>query len=86
MLFNRHRVSVLQNELVLEMDSSDNSRVWIHFIPMYFIIATMNKVAKIATFMVYDVAIINVFVKRKTQSSWNMANLNEVICHYLMLP
>lgn len=70
LLFNRHRVLVLQNEIILEMDSSDNSRVWIHLIPMHFTKVTMPKiVAKMATFMAYDVGMIKVFINRKIQSS-----------------
>lgn len=52
------------------MDSSDNSRVWIHLIPMHFTKVTMPKiVAKMATFMAYDVGMIKVFINRKIQSS-----------------
>lgn len=90
LLFNRQKVPVLQNEIVLERYNSGDSRVWVHFISVCFAIVTMifflkKKVAKTTTFMVCEAVTIKVSIRRKTQSSWNMANLSKVIGHYVML-
>lgn len=41
LLFNKQKVSVLPNEIVLERYSRGNSRVWVHFISACFTIVTM---------------------------------------------
>lgn len=41
LLFNRQKVSVLQNEIVLERYNSGDSRVWVHFISVCFAIVSM---------------------------------------------
>lgn len=70
LLFDRQKVSVLQNEIVLERYNSGNSRVWVHFISVCFPIVTriFKKVAKTATFMVCEAVTIKVSIKKKKPS------------------
>lgn len=52
LLFDRQKVSVLQNEIVLERYNSGNSRVWIHFISVCFaiVIRIFKKSSKDSNF------------------------------------